>query len=507
MRIFVGSSVKQVVLSKNKRCIDTEATADTSIGQLVSKLRAKGHLVEPWWEGATFKKGRNLLDSLIEKARTCNGGIFVVRGDDRLAAEEGRGNIGVPRGNVILECGMFLATKGKGATFIIKDGPYDAISWPSDILGTLFSDLQDPALSEDVHRFFIDGVAERNASSEVYINDAMMQSILDRQCAHWSTKGLFLGVESARRWTDIESGNDYLHDKMFVSEFVNHVHRNVAIPINFEEIDNIISLGPGCGVFDNFVVNKVAEFRPHICYIPIDINPYLAREAVTHIRSKNPRVITPFTIIDDFEAHSRHVGAVIKQRISDYRQVNVFMMLGGTFSNLEGDEQDIVQKFKMWMDVNDYLVVDAFIKNDDYSYQDDTEVHVRTINGAYRKFLTNACINKLVCAVKGDVSRATQDLVAMVANDLSSVLSDGEVPQDERQRYTQLPGTVVTAYTTNLDGAWAEMRKEMLIAKRYNNEELEKFMRNHFEVLYHFTRFKDGTNKGRAMFLLKKRSA
>ena len=251
----------------------------------------------------------------------------------------------------------------------------------------------------------------------------------------------------------------------------------------------------------------MAESKPGICYIPIDINPYLATEAIRRMQSI-PRVRIPFTIIDDFEEHHGHVDSVIKERIRDYRQVNVFTMLGGTFSNLEGDEQYIVQKFKTWMDENDYLIEDAFIKDYEYSFETDTEVQVASMNPDYKMFLINACINKCVCAVSGDVSRPTQQVIARVANDLPSVLSAEEVRDEhERGRYTGLAGTVVTAYKTKqLNGAWATMRQEMLIAKRYDCARLEAFLRAHFEVLFNFSEMDPEKHKGRAMFLLKKRS-
>lgn len=508
MRIFVGSSTKQVALRGDGRGIDVDATALKPIGKLVTALRTKGLDVEPWWEDATFQKGRSLLECLIEKARVCDGAIFVVRGDDRLALEAGRPEIGVPRGNVILECGMFLAAKGKEATYIVKDGAYDAISWPTDMLGILLSDLNDVTLADDAHTFFARAKSrDQESTSEVYINDSLFNSVINRKCVEWSTKALYLGAESARRWTRIESGDHYLLSKETLEKFVLHIQRDDSVPIKFEKIDNIISLGPGCGVFDNFIVSKVTKFKPNICYIPIDINPYLAREAATYIRLQNAQVRTPFCIIDDFEEHDKHVDEVIKQRIAGYRQVNVFMMLGGTFSNLEGDEQCIVGKFGKWMGENDYLIVDALIKSDDYVFQNDAEVQVPTINEDYKRFLINACINKCLCAVGGEVSRATQGVVGRMTNDLPDVLVAEEVFQNEgRGRYTQLPGTVVTAYRMRLGSAWARMRKEMLIAKRYKHEELEEFFGGHFNVLYKMSEVNPKTRKGRAMFLLKKKA-
>jgi len=245
MRIFVGSSTRQVALSSDKRSIDAAATAKKPIGRLVAALRKKkGLVVEPWWEEETFQKSQDLLESVIEKARTCHGGIFVFGGDDLLTLEGAEAPIGVPRGNVILECGMFLAARGMDATYIVRDGPYENIYWPTDILGKLVPDLLEPNLAQSAYDFFIKTKPPRhNTTSEVYINDTLMQSIANRGCAKWSTKGLYLGAEAARRWTTIESGPSYLQRKGLVQDFVNRVHRDSSIRINFEAIDNIISLG------------------------------------------------------------------------------------------------------------------------------------------------------------------------------------------------------------------------------------------------------------------------
>jgi hypothetical protein len=223
MRIFVGSSDKYVTRDAQDK-IDITATAAMPLPKLVKALRKyKRYQLEPWWEDDILETGKNVLDTLIAKAQTCDGGIFVF-GKDDLLHSKGSGTKAVQkavtRGNVILECGMFLGSKGKHHTFMMKDGHYDAIKLPSDIQGHLLADLSDKGLAAKIDRFF---KAARDKTQSVnfmfYINEEHMQEIIDKKYRAWRTKSLYIGSESARTWKQIETGDDYLQSGATLSKF------------------------------------------------------------------------------------------------------------------------------------------------------------------------------------------------------------------------------------------------------------------------------------------------
>src|SRR5688572_10361851 len=136
MKIFIGSSTNYISLNSYGTGIDQAKTKKKPLGKLAKSLREKGYIVEPWREDETLVKGNIILDTLIIKARTCDGGIFVFGKDDKLKGNKKH----VSRGNVILEAGMFLSTQGKGNTFILKDGSIRDTDIPTNLAGLILAD-------------------------------------------------------------------------------------------------------------------------------------------------------------------------------------------------------------------------------------------------------------------------------------------------------------------------------------------------------------------------------
>lgn len=467
-------------------------------------LRAKGYIVEHWWEDSILQTGDLVLDSLIIKARTCDGGIFIFGKDDQLKLTKTKKEY-VPNVNVILESGMFFSSKGKSHTFIIKDGNYHEIKLPSDINGKLLPDFSDNNLITGIDTFFKKAKSEEQYEKfTFYFNKISIQAIIDKKYNEWGTKSLYVGSESARKWKTIESDPHYLQSRLIVPQFVKEIQQNTSIDIDFNKIDNVISLGPGCGIFDNAIVSEVFSVNPRISYIPIDINPHLAFEASNHINEKNPHLRIPFAIIDDFESNYTYVGDIIQRKFNKFRQVNLFVMLGGTFSNLEGKESDIVQKLISWMDSNDYLIIDTFIKKDNYSFKKDKNLHVNNLPASYKDLMTNACIKKYLALSTGKTQNAEFKFIKEITADLSKYLSEKEEKAQTKTNYTELSNTSVATYNLKLTGD--KKVKEILIAKRYKYEEIENFLKSKFKLLHCFNGLLATTdNKSRGLFLLQKK--
>lgn len=501
MKIFIGSSSHYITLTSDKSNIDEEETNKTSpLFPIITFLRSKGHFVEPWWENGVLQKGEYLLDSLILKSHSCDAGIFVLRPDDLLKPEAIKTtktstfDVGVPRGNVLIECGMFLGAKGKSRTFILKDGDFSKIKIPNDILAINYGDLSNSSICNELESFFgNEKFKNDNKKTKFYLSNTHTENILTQKYKKWSSKALYIGSKSARIWKKIEEDDKSLIDKSEVKSFVKEIHKNNKIEINFSKIDNVISLGPGCGTFDNEIISEVYKKNKFINYVPIDINPYLAFRATEYVKRKSPDIRIPFAIIEDFEENSKFVSDILQTKLHEINQACLFLMLGGTFSNLEGDEENVISKIESWMSKKDFLIIDAFIKESSYNFENDNLRQVVNLPQSYKEFIINSIEKRHLI----DDSQ----LMEQIKNDLETYLIASET--DKRKQYTNIDNTSVVTYKLTTKNN----QQDILVAKRYDFEKIKSFLTDNFKLLHSFNGLKDGSiNKSdRGIFLLQKK--
>jgi hypothetical protein len=115
--------------------------------------------------------------------------------------------------------------------------------------------------------------------------------------------------------------------------------------------------------------------------------------------------------------------------------------------------------------------------------------------------LVNGCVNKIVCGAEGQMSARMRDTVGQISENLPMALEASVVEKASRLRYTELAGTTVSVYRlATVEG----VRPEMLIAKRYDLDELRALLKRHFSILCESSDLPDGQKKGRAIFLMRK---
>jgi hypothetical protein len=500
MKIFIGSSSHYVTYTTDKHIVDQERTKKNSpLSPIIDFLRSEGHNVQPWWE--VISAGEDILDSLIAKAHSCDGGIFVLRPDDILNPESVETVIpkGVPRGNVLVECGMFYGSKGTSRTLVLRDGNFNSIKVPLDILGKNIEDLEHSNIKLHLKTFFDNQklIAE-NEKLFFFLNNDSVQALIKKEYGGWGTKALYIGSESARKWKAIEEDKEYLLDTSEVMKFVSGIHSSDSISIDFKKIDNVISLGPGCGKFDDEIVSEVYKVNKFINYVPIDINPYLAFEASRYIKQRNHKIRVPFAIVDDFETNADYVSEILKRKFHELNQSNLFVMLGGTFSNLEAQEKNIARNIHGWMGEKDYLIIDAFIKDDNYNFETDTKRHVKNLPKPYIDLITNAVIKRHL------LSGNENTFIDNVKNDLAAFLKGSEVAN--KKPYTNIDKTSVVSYKLRFDKD-KDFKVDILIAKRYNFDKLRAFLGDNFKLIHSLNGLEDGSvNKSdRGVFLLQKK--
>jgi hypothetical protein len=117
-RIFIGSSGSDDALLKAEN--------------VASILREIGAEIQIWEEPEAFPAGENTIDTLIKTAKNFDGAAFILNTDDKLAEPKNDGNHFLPRDNVLLEVGLFMASHGKESVALVlaKD-----VHRPSDLEG------------------------------------------------------------------------------------------------------------------------------------------------------------------------------------------------------------------------------------------------------------------------------------------------------------------------------------------------------------------------------------
>lgn len=489
MKIFIGTSSTYLKYKKinGKTIIDFEKTnKDGKLSKIITILKNQKHEVYPWWNEGTLNGGEILIDNLIQVANKCDAGIFILRKDDILANKKNGNEIGVPRDNVLIECGIYLGLKGKERTLVLKDGDYHTIKIASDLGGVLLKDIDDLDLESSLITFFDNKKLNvDNKKTKFYLSNTNTDNILSQEYKKWSSKALYIGSKSARLWEAFENEKDSektLLDKEEVKEFVEKIDKSKNITIDYTKINNVISLGPGCGKFDNEIVSRVFSKNNSLKYIPIDINPYYAYKASKYVKKKSPSIKIPFVIIDDFEENSEYVTDLLKNKFHDLKQSCLFLMIGGTFSNLEGDEENVIVKIKSWMDENSYLIVDVFIKPNDYTFANDDERQVEKLMKSefYNNFIINSIEKRHIIE--------DEDYLKNVKANLSTFLIGNEKPK--ANAYTNIKSTSVVTYDLRLKN---DEFQEIFVVKRYDFNDIHNFLEKHFTVLEKF----DGLNEGK----------
>ena len=112
LKIFIASASKYLVKDNNKTAI--EKTKNDKLKPIFDVLNKCEFETVPWFGHGVFFQGNSDLENLISVSKRLDGGIFVL-GDDNEDVEA------IPNLNVLLEAGMFLASKGIKKTFFVID--------------------------------------------------------------------------------------------------------------------------------------------------------------------------------------------------------------------------------------------------------------------------------------------------------------------------------------------------------------------------------------------------
>lgn len=528
-RIFIGSSSGYAPKKQNGD-IDRERSFDDLIKDDKFKLRkvlkaleSAGHTPVPWWKVEVWVDAESFWNSLIRASKYYDGGIFIFGKDDRInniGADNNNNsdqvNLYVTRDNVLIEFGMFIATKGENRTLAILDikngqqGGNESLNRlmpPSNLTGITYPSLTDEDLEDRIIEFF-KRPAEETRFDEItfYIGSKISHKIFKREYTTWKTKGLYIGTESAVLWDKIESHPEYEQYIGFVNHFSKIIDREVV-----NSIDNIVSLGPGNGKTDLALVTQLRIINDTICYVPIDINPMLAFKAIETI-SSDGLIRVPFAIIDDFEEHHQHIKEIITNKSHVIGKRNLFVMLGVTFSNLDGDESKFFLKMQDWMGPEDYFLLDVTIKEEPIEIDETTKAE--KLQGKlfsddpnhpnYKNLLINAIIQKHLNKGYGniDIAGFDKEFIDQLLTNFDKHVKVVPIPKGKIKKYSIINHTSVMVCQFNRAG-----NPEVLILKEYNYDELRKELEKYFAIENDINGTADydkGVNRG--LFLLHRKT-
>lgn len=464
MKIFIGCSEKYKVENED------------FINALLTYLREQKHEILPWWEIENFND--TFIKSIVKQSRICDGGIFIFGNDDIIS--DGRE---ITRDNVLIEYGIFYSIKPKYTIPIIGKN----VHIPSDLQSRNFPKLGDKNLLNKLNKYFILSKPNSQVNKLIfYLSKEVVKDCFKKKTVKdWVSRALYIGLESARKWSKIEEADDYKG-----LDFLNGNPKGsneFFAKIKGEKFINIISLGPGTGKIDqSFYVKIKGDSTKN--YIPIDINPYLAGVAIEKMLKLSCNV--PFAIIGDFEESIEEVVKIINSKTIIKEQKKLFLMLGLTFSNIETSEDLFLPYLSNLMSFDDYLLIDVLCY---YKKNDDSKNYTESISGlnnSYKEFFIHALQKRSDDPQLKDIKMEKFDEHIEIVK-----------CENNNTKYSLHDDIIISQYISNSE----KDSPPLLIGKRYFYDSIKEEFNKNFQLVNELSIVeKNKETFGRSLFLLKK---
>jgi hypothetical protein len=221
-----------------------------------------------------------------------------------------------------------------------------------------------------------------------------------------------------------------------------------------------VSFGPGVGNLDKGVVPHLRG-KQIVRYIPVDINYYLANIAAERVAGASKQVHVPFCIVGDFEDGMSQIAETIHDHTAPGR---LFMMLGGTFGNLEMTEAAFLQGLYDCLGDEDVAILDIFIAAAGYEHSKDPLLPLEAQCEAVQRFLANG-----VASFSDDLDQES------ILADLSAHIGSRPLPSATA---SSIPNTRAFEFYCLSTG------RTLIYVRRYNLNEFHSLLESlGFEVL------------------------
>ncbi len=367
MKIFVGSSTKKKNIAK----------------KIADALSAEGFQVLCWWDHAVFKGGDVTIDRLIEMSDVCDGAVFIFGADDKIlyTGRGGRKELAAPRDNVVLEYGIFVGKRGRKKTLFVTQ---PQVKIPTDLSGVTY--IGERGYIQKIVRGLKDALGSVPTSQianrvTIHLSRSLINRVKTGIPSGWYSRALYIGSRGANAWAAVEDDQAYSGNQDFA--MVRGLIEKLAKTHNITNFDCIVSFGPGLGHLDRAVLPTLRGTQM-VQYIPVDINDYLAVHAAEEVDRASQKTHIPFCIVADFEDEMSIVADIIKEHTSPGR---VFMMLGGTFGNLEQGEAAFLHGLYDCMQTEDVAILDVFTAAGGYQISSDPYCDIKALPDSVKRFL------------------------------------------------------------------------------------------------------------------------
>jgi hypothetical protein len=300
----------------------------------------------------------------------------------------------------------------------------------------------------------------------------------DKITQSWNSKSAYLGHNAAKIWRDIELNPDYL-PASFKYEFRSFLE---GIRDKLTKTRNIISLGSGIGTLDGEVLQMI-PFKGPIKYIPVEINPYLAVQALHRGVRSIINLHSTYALIDDFEEQTSQIHDFIKNKIVRTEEESLYLLLGGTFCNLDNQFSFLANWSKI-IDSNDHFILDAFTVREDY--RPDLDLQNRIKNDYTKPLINNAIEHKYHTTEIFKNSTKVQNYIKLNWHERQNQLYSEFV--DIEQKVTT-NGNYLFIYRFKLEGDYITTNVSTLFkVKRHNLVKLKEKIGKHFDIIHDKTK-------------------
>jgi hypothetical protein len=363
MKIFVGSRTEKQDIAES----------------IVKLLQDAGHDPVPWYDHNVFPAGSVTLKALIDLSEKCNGAVIIFGEDDEIF-DPGRNfiqklfargkTVYVPRDNVLIEYGIFVAKHGADKTLVYKE---ELVKKTSDLDGITYVTATD-YITKIPASFQIAGdrSSGRSVATRIVLHvSTELADLLQRGTIPegWFSRAMYIGSRGAEAWAGLEGDSSYA-GRGAMNAVADSIQR-LAKAQNVTNTSCVVSFGPGLGLLDKAILPNLLGTAP-AKYIPIDLNDHLAMRAAA-AADQITYVSVPFCIVADFEKEMNTIKEIIREHTTSKR---VFIMLGGTFGNIETDEAKFLGNLADCMEKDDTAIFDVSIATSSYLDERDPYRHL-----------------------------------------------------------------------------------------------------------------------------------
>lgn len=350
-----------------------------------------------WWEA--FRVGDVTLDKLRSLSDTASGAVLVWHADDVVWQRGQRSDS--TRDNCILEYGLFASKLGRQRTAVLV---HEAVKIPSDISGLTVVPYSESNLDSRIRRLVSELKNNLAPTSPTIVPILIDKEVQGKALEFgsiptaWAGRALYVTDAGAARWLRMTRDPKYalgVTDPLgVVPRYIRSV-REFMPPAIRKRLSLIVSFGPGGAHNEQQLLDALAAESSDRLFewIPVDISHGLLSHAVWRLMGSHA---IPMGIVGDFEEGLSFIfQTMLGTDDTVVRPSMLVTMFGGTFANLDGLEGRFIGQLKARLEKDDYILLDAPIKLDQWSVETDPRADTSAYSKEMQEFIGAGLADRL----------------------------------------------------------------------------------------------------------------